>query len=361
MKTEKLRILYVAYPLLPVSDESAGGAEQMLWTLEREMHSLGHSTVVAACEGSRISGELLITGSPTTEVDAFEQRNAEHTARVVEFACDMQRGGAGFDLVHDKSGLFFSCASVVSAPVLATLHLAPSLYNSSAFRDIAPNVTFNCVSESQLASFRHLPGMAGVVENGIGVARFPFCAHKRDYLLWMGRICEEKGTHVAIDIAQEAGMPLIIAGQVYPFSYHQEYFAREVAPRIERANVQIQFVQRPSFADKVKLLQNARAVLIPVLIDETSSLIAMEAMACGTPVIAFRRGALPEVVAHHETGMIVDSAEEMVGATKRIKEIDAKRCRERVEVKYDSRRMANDYERLYMRILQAETGKRHAA
>src|SRR5512146_1272161 len=245
----KLRILYVAYPLLPVSDESAGGAEQMLWTLEREMHSRGHSTSVAACGGSRVSGELLATGPISTEPDKFDQRNAEHIHATVQFISDMQRGGTGFDLIHDKSGSFFSAVSTVPVPVLATLHLAPTLYNPGTFAHVPTGVTFNCVSESQLTSFRHLSQMSGVIENGIDVGRFPFSANKRDYLLWMGRICEEKGTHAAIDVAEKAGIPLIIAGQVYPFSYHQDYFAREVAPRIERASIRIQFVQRPSFAE----------------------------------------------------------------------------------------------------------------
>jgi glycosyltransferase involved in cell wall biosynthesis len=193
--------------------------------------------------------------------------------------------------------------------------------------------------------------MLSVVENGIEVARFPYSEHKRDYLLWMGRICEEKGTHVAIDVAEQSGLPLIIAGQVYPFSYHRDYFAHEVAPRLDRAHVHVQFVQRPSFSEKLNLLQNARAVLVPALVDETSSLVAMEAMACGTPVIAFRRGALPEVIADGETGILVNSLEEMAEATKRLHKISPRLCRTRVETLYDSRRMGQEYESLYRRVL----------
>jgi glycosyltransferase involved in cell wall biosynthesis len=235
--------------------------------------------------------------------------------------------------------------------VLATLHLPRQLYGPEMFGDYGANVLFNCVSHSQLRSFTGLPRMMGVVENGIEVSRFPYSEHKRDYLLWMGRICEEKGTHVAIDVAGQADLPLIIAGQVYPFSYHQNYFAREVAPRLENSHARVQFVQRPSFTEKLSLLQNARALLIPASIDETSSLVAMEAMACGTPVIAFRRGALPEVIADGETGLIVSSSDDMAQAIKHVHDIEPRQCRTRVESFYDSRRMAEDYEGLYERVV----------
>ncbi len=346
-----LRILYVAYPLLPVSDESAGGAEQMLAVLEREMHSRGHQTTVAACDGSKVAGELFATGPAPLEPDRLGDRDCEHSTRTVEFIAELRRIGRGFDVVHDESGRFWKCASAIPAPVLATLHLPRNLYDSDAFSNYAPNLAFNCVSHSQLRGFTGLPRMLGVIENGIEVMRFPFSAHKRDYLLWMGRICEEKGTHIAIDVAEKAGLPLIIAGQVYPFSYHQNYFAREVAPRLERARVRVQFVQKPSFTEKLNLLQNARAVLVPALVDETSSLIAMEAMACGTPVIAFRRGALPEVIADRETGFLVSSLEDMVEATSRVGDISPQECRSRVESLFNSRRMARDYELLYQRVL----------
>jgi glycosyltransferase involved in cell wall biosynthesis len=348
-----MRILYVAYPLLPVSSESAGGAEQVLSTLEREIHGRGHATAIAACDGSKAAGEVIATGSGPGEPDRFAERDIEHDSRVAEVIRQRRKSGNGFDLVHDHSGHFWAHASELPVPVLATLHLPRSFYRSEMFVQYPSNLYFNCVSHSQMGTFRELPQMMGVVENGIEVARFPFSADKRDYLLWMGRICEEKGTHVAIDVAEDCGIQLIIAGQVYPFSYHQEYFRRDVVSRIERARVRVQFVQRPSFTEKLKLLQNARAVLIPALADETSSLVAMEAMACGTPVVAFRRGALPEVIAQGETGLLVNSVEEMAAAVRDVSGISPRRCRERVESLYDSRRMADDYDALYQRVLAA--------
>lgn len=348
-----MKILYVAYPLLPVSENSAGGAEQMLWTVEGEMSTRGHNTTVAACSGSRIAGELMATGEPSGESDRFEQRNAEHCAKVVEYVLQREAAGEAFDVIHDKSGSFWRCASAVKTPLLATLHLPRQMYPTELFESVAPNVSFNCVSESQANSFRDLPRLVGVVRNGIAVERFPFQRKKSDYVLWIGRICAEKGPQIAIDVAKRAGVRLVMAGAVYPFSYHQQFFAREIAPRLAG----ITYIEWPSFEQKLELLQNARAVLLTSTVDETSSLVAMEAMACGTAVVAFRRGAFPEVIADGLTGFVVDDEAAMVKAIGRVGAIRPEACRERVEQEFSAARMAGDYERLYQ-SLTAEAQRR---
>jgi glycosyltransferase involved in cell wall biosynthesis len=357
MNRSRLRILYVAYPLLPVSDDSAGGAEQMLWTLERQIALRGHETVTAACAGSSVAGKLFTTGSTPSEPDRFEERAAEHEARVVEYVRQEERQGRGFALVHDKSGHFWKQAPALPCPVLATLHLPRSFYREEWFQLEQPNLTFNCVSQAQRGTFEDVASMLGVVENGIAIERFTLNCEKSDYILWIGRICEEKGPHVAIDVAERAGAPLIIAGDVYPFSYHQKYFSREIVPRLERARTKINFVQKPSFDQKSDLLRDAKAVILPALVDETSSLVAMEAMACGTPVVAFRRGALPEVVADGYTGFIVDTADAMANCIGRVREIDPHACRQRAEMRYSAQRMADEYETLYSRVLLSMTGR----
>lgn len=343
-----MNILYVSYPLLPVTEHSAGGAEQMLWTLEREMHARGHATSVAACASSRVAGDVIATGYATREADTFEQRDAEHCAAIVEHVLQSDASSQSYDLIHDKSGSFWRCASALRTPVLATLHLPRHMYRSELFQDVSPNVSFNCVSQSQAESFQDLPRFVGIVSNGIAPERFPLREQKSDYLLWIGRTCEEKAPHIAIDVAQRAGMQLVMAGAVYPFSYHRRYFAREIAPRL----ADVIYIEWPTFDEKLVLLQNARAVLLTSTVNETSSLVAMEAMACGTPAIAFRRGAFPEVIADGVTGLLADDVEQMVAAVERVGEIKPFRCRQRVEREFSAARMAQDYERIYERITE---------
>ncbi len=360
-----LSILYVAYPLLPVTESSAGGAEQMLLVLEREMAARGHRTTTAACAGSRLAGAVVTTGTAPEEPDRYDGREVEHNTHTVEHAAYCAAAGMAYDLVHDKSGSFWRDAAAVDAPVLATLHLPRSFYRAELFVDLAPNIFFNCVSQAQAHTFADLAPMTGrmlgVVPNGIEVERFLFRPEKRDYLLWVGRMCEEKGADVAIEVAARTELPLVLAGQVYPFSYHQKYFERMVRPHIGQPGSQVTWVDTPSFAQKLELLRHARALLVPSLAEETSSLIAMEAMACGTPVIAFRRGGIPEVVAHGETGLIVDTSDQMAEAVKQISGIDRQACRARVAQRFSARRMTDDYERLYGRVIESWRSERIAA
>jgi glycosyltransferase involved in cell wall biosynthesis len=348
------RILLVAYPLLPVSENSAGGAEQVLWALERELHARGHHTVVAATNGSWVSGELLATGEPASAPDQFAARDEEQTRCIVEWL-NSERAPQ-FDLIHDQSGSFWRHADGVPFPVLATLHLPRSFYPTDSFSSVPENVYFNGVSESQLKTFADLPRLLGYAANGITLERFvpnEMPVEQRQYVLWLGRICEEKGTHVALDVAYEAGQRLIVAGQVYPFIYHQKYFAREIIPRLKRAGANARFVNSPSFAEKVDLLRNARLLLVTSLVDETSSMVAMEASACGTPVYGFRRGALPELIADGVNGRLFSMQQDLNGALRQEIKISPVHCRRYAEGNFSAGRMAERYEQIYAQVLQA--------
>src|SRR5579871_3005049 len=213
MSSPRLRILYIAYPLLPVSEASAGGAEQMLRVTERQMAQRGNATVMAACDGSEAAGELLSTGAAPSLADSLPQREAEHNARILQALARRQRTARWFHLLHDMSGTFWPQAGVLSVPLLATLHLPRSFYSPPMFENIPANVYFNCVSKSQLRTFAGLPRLLGVVRNGIEVGRFSLSARKNGHLLWLGRFCHEKGAHLAIAAARQAGARLILAGQ----------------------------------------------------------------------------------------------------------------------------------------------------
>lgn len=354
----RLRVLYVAYPLLPISEHSAGGAEQMLLAVEREMHLRGHSTTVAACAGSQVAGELFRTGNGADNADQFERRSHEQTHSILSW---LSEGAAKrFDLIHDMSGGFWQHADGLPIPVMATLHLPPQLYKHANFSVVPNCVSFNCVSQSQMREFRDLPRVLGIAPNGILVDKFSEPAvpiEDREYFLWLGRICEEKGGHTALDVAHAAGVKLILAGTVYPFLYHQKYFAREIIPRLKRAGSNAKYVPQPTFAEKVDLIGNARALLITSEVNETSSVVAMEAAACGTPVIALRRGALPEVVAEGVTGFIVDNAEQMALAIPRVMEMKPADCRAYAQRHYSASHMADAYEELYRKLISVQVSR----
>jgi glycosyltransferase involved in cell wall biosynthesis len=349
----RLRILFVAYPLLPISQHSAGGAEQILVTLEREMHRRGHRTTVAACATSQITGELFATGEPVDAVDQFETRSAQQSNLLLEWL----RSGAAeqFDLIHDMSGGFWQHADGLPLPVMATLHLPPQLYKHANFSLIPDGVFFNCVSQSQMSEFRDLPRIVGVTPNGIALDGFTtdlVPPEQREYFLWLGRICEEKGAHTALDVANWGSSKLIVAGTVYPFLYHRKYFAREIIPRLKRAGANAKYVPEPTFTEKLELIRHARALLITSEVNETSSIVAMEAAACGTPVIALRRGALPEVLADGITGFLVDNAEQMVEALPRVANIQPQQCRDHALRSHSAQYMTDAYEELYRKVLK---------
>jgi glycosyltransferase involved in cell wall biosynthesis len=359
------RILYVAYPLLQVHDESAGGAEQILWTLEREMARSGaHTTTVAASAGSRVSGELFSTGQPCTEPDDYERRRLEHEDRVVEFVRRRAREGKAFDFIHDHSGSFWKRAAEVDTSVLATMHLPRSFYPEGSFDDVPANVSFNCVSDSQARSFADLNALAGVVPNGIALDCFgapddAVTDNGREGLLWLGRICEEKAPHLALDIAAHAGRPITLAGQVYPFSYHQQYFEREVSPRL-RSMANARFISTPPAELKRCLLRESQALLNTSLAEETSSLVAMEAAASGTPVVAFRKGALVELVREGVTGFLVEDLAQAALALQNIASISAKACVRRAQKNFSAVKMAERYSALYEQLTLTEKTLRFA-
>jgi glycosyltransferase involved in cell wall biosynthesis len=207
-----------------------------------------------------------------------------------------------------------------------------------------PGVCLNCVSRSQRAMCQtsHMPVF--VVENGVPLARLRSRARKRNYALALGRICPEKGLHLALEASRRAGISMLLAGEVFRYETRVKYFEEEICPRLDAHR---KFCGPAGLERKRRLLTGARCLPVPSLVDETSSLVGMEAMACGTPVIAFASGALPDIVEHGRTGFIVHDADEMTGALRRIGEIDPEECRRVARERFSSDRMAHDYISLY--------------
>lgn len=335
-----MRVLSVAYPLFPVSADSAGGAEQILHLLESEIVGAGHDSVVVAAEGTHVSGRLIATPGVQEGADASNREYAQavHRSTIARLLREQS-----FDVVH-YHGLdvdtYYSAAGHDGINVV-TLHLPTSWYSQTSFNLLGATNVF--VSESQRSA---LSGT--VIPNGVDIGRYRRPKENGDHLLFMGRICPEKGVHHALKAAHMAGEDMLLAGPVHLFSSHQEYFAKEVVPLLDSKR---RYVGAVGMEQKADLLASAKVLLIPSLAAETSSLVAMEAAASGTPAIAFRSGALPEIVEHGKTGYLVGGVEEMATAIKACGDIDGEYCRSAAIRRFDKSRMAERYLDLYRSLL----------
>ena len=190
--------------------------------------------------------------------------------------------------------------------------------------------------------------MIDVVPNGIDIEKYPFNGQPDDYLLYLGRLNKGKGVVTALNVAKRTGQKIVIAGNIVG-AEEWTYFMEHVQPLINDENVK--FVGQVNFQEKVKLFRGAKAMLFPIDRREPFGLVMIEAMACGTPVIAFNKGSVPEVIENGKTGFIVDTEDEMIEAVNKINIIDRAKCVELVEKKFTLAQMADAYEKLYKKIV----------
>jgi glycosyltransferase involved in cell wall biosynthesis len=317
-----LTVLSVAYPFAPASRDAVGGAEQVLSALDTALVERGHRSIVVAAAGSRVRGLLLATEAPAGTITPAQRERAWHAhRRNIEHALQRHR----IDLVH-LHGIDFPCylPPEGGVPLLATLHLPPSWYPPAVFASGRGDLFLHCVSRSQQLACPRGAALLPVIENGVPVPALQARCRRRRFALALGRICPEKNLHVALDAGRQAGMPVLLAGQVFPYEAHQRYFEEQITPRLGR---DARFLGPIGFARKRRLLSRAHCLLLPTLAPEASSLVAMEAIACGTPVVAFASGALPEIVDHGVTGFLVRDPRGMADAIAACATLDRDRCR----------------------------------
>ncbi len=341
----KLSVLSIAYPLAPVGPDAAGGSEQILTLLDRTLVRRGDRSVVIACEGSRTEGKLIPVPLEHSHLDdEVRARAQQRYRRAIAGALDRW----DFDLIHMHSLDFHAYLPPPGPPVLVTLHLPPDWYPAEVFQPERPGTWLQCVSASQQRNCPASDALLPYVENGVALENFRTSVRRRDYALALGRICPEKGFHLAADAAMEAASRLIVAGELFRYRAHEEYFDRELAPRLD--GHERRFIGPVGVHRKRRLLAGARCLLVPSLVPETSSLVSMEALACGTPVIAFASGALPEIVEHGRTGFIVRDVHEMAEAMRNVSQIDPAKCRSAARRRFSADRMLGEYLRLYERL-----------
>ncbi|HEY0511578.1 MAG TPA: glycosyltransferase family 4 protein [Thermoanaerobaculia bacterium] len=341
-----LTVLSVAYPFASVGPDAVGGAEQILTALEGALVRAGHRSIVIAREGSVCRGALLPLPAWST-ID--EGAKIAAYARVREAIAEVVRRFP-VDLIHFHGLDFAEYLSGVpkdGPPALATLHLPSHLYPREALFPSRPLTWLHCVSGSQQADCPAGIPLLPPVPNGVDLARFRPSSHKRPFALSLGRICREKGYHEGIDAARQADVPMVLAGKIFSYADHERYFREEIAPRLGDG---VRFLGPLGFRRKRRLLAAARCLVVPSRIAETSSLVAMEALACGTPVVAFRIGALPEIVDHGRTGFLVSDIPEMARALRDVGMLDPAECRRQAERRFSAELMISRYFDLYRRL-----------
>lgn len=341
-----MKVLSVAYPFAPVRPDTPGGAEQVLLALDKALVSSGHESLVIAQKSSKIFGELL----PVPDLmDRIDKGSSSLMHKAFREAVKAALADRRIDLVHMHGFDFNEYMPPEGVPVLVTLHLPLAWYPAGAFRTQRARTFFNCVSSSQAGSMPET-GRLWHIDNGVDIdawSALPLLSVQSDYALSMGRICPEKGFHIAMDAASNARVPFILAGAVFRYGAHEEYFMDRIAPRLSE---NCRFVGAAGPERKKKLFAGARCLVVPSVVPETSSLVAMEALASGTPVVAFPNGALADIVDDGKTGFLVKDEKEMSLAIRKCPSLSPEACRQAAAERFSSAGMIEKYFEAYRKI-----------
>lgn len=340
--SRRLRIAQIAPPHIPLPPAGFGGSELVAANLTEELVRRGHAVTVFAHPDSQTAAELVACPA---HLNSFDQHELLHVAHALERADE-------FDIMHNHclaAGPAFT--SLCATPMLSTLHYINDLVRSY------PRAPYVAISRAQRALCDAQLNVIAVAHNGVDCALFPVVAHKDDYLLYMGRMDAKKGPDIAVEVARMLGAHLIVAGPP-PASDAVDYFETHVRAYLGE---RIEYIGEARGRQKIELLAHARCVLVPSRWQEPFGIVAVEAMACGTPVVATRRGALGEVVADGQTGFVVETPAEMAAAVERVGEIDPAACRRWVEDHFSAASMADAYLAAYGLLLASQTAQRPQA
>jgi len=345
------RVAMIAAPWIPVPPPAYGGIEAVVSLLADELTLRGHDVMLLAAPGSRSAARVR---SPLESGHAdrigWSLYEADHVGSAYDAVDDAVIAGQPFDVVHDHSGFTaVAMAPRSPVPVVHTLHAPFDDDTSPFYARHGHKVYLVAISRFQLEHAPPSVQVSDVVPNPIRVEDWPFCERKDEYLLWVGRFDPVKGAHRAISVARRAGLPLVLAGPVQ--HGQEEYFQREIEPHID--GEQVVFLEEVGGARRKQLFAHAKALLMPIRWAEPFGLVMIEALVCGTPVLAFPEGAVGEIVIDGENGFQVADEQQMAQAIGRLEEIDPLRCRESVASRYDAPIIAERYEAVYHRAIRA--------
>jgi glycosyltransferase involved in cell wall biosynthesis len=351
-----VRIAMVAPLMESIPPRNYGGTERVVSLLTEELVRRGHEVTLFASGDSETSADLVACCERGLRLDPDV---TDYVAYTVTQLATVYQQAEKFEVVHNHVDYFaFPVASVCPTPTVTTTHGRLDPPEIRRVYRTFPGMPLVAISENQRAS---LPGVnwLSIVYNGIDLDHYRLRTEPGDYLVFLGRISPEKRPDRAIELARDVGMRLVIAAKVDPVD--QDYFDHAIAPLIAAQPSLIEFVGEVDERGKDALLGGAYAYLFPIDWPEPFGLTMAEAMAAGTPVVAFRAGSVEEVVEDGVTGFVCDTLHDMAEAIPRVKDLDRRACRARVERLFSPTAMADGYERVYAEILAIGDGTKVAA
>lgn len=344
-----MKIIQVAPFEEPVPPKKYGGTELVVYSLAQELVAMGHEVFLVATGDSKTDAELLpVFPKALRKYKAAADMKVRDSLKYIGIGKVLEIvKNINADIIHNHIGWrLMPFAPLLKPPIVTTLHGPMHTGYQKLVYGNFPDAPVVSISNSQRRPFKKL-NYVGTVYNGINVGKFAYSDKPGDYLAFLGRMSPEKGPLQAIRIAKKCGLKLVMAAKVD--SVDKGYFEKEIAPLID--GKQIVFLGEVGHEGKVKLLKNARALLAPIQWEEPFGLFFIEAMACGTPVLAFRRGSVPEVVKNGVTGFAVKTDAEMIMAVRMIRTIKRSACRRWVEENFSSGKMARGYEDVYRKVI----------
>jgi glycosyltransferase involved in cell wall biosynthesis len=346
-----MKIAQVAPLFESVPPQGYGGTERVVSYLTEELVRQGHQVTLFASGDSVTQARLVQACARSLRLDQACGDQLAHHMVLLE---QVFRQASAFDLIHfHLDYLHFPLSARQPIPTVTTLHGRLDLPDLGPLYKLFPSVPVVSISEAQRTPLPSVNWL-GTVYHGLPEDFYTFRETPGTYLAFLGRISPEKGVEQAMAIAQQVGMPLKIAAKVDP--KEREYFREVVQPLVQKQAL-VEYVGEVGGDTKDAFLGEASALLFPIDWPEPFGLVMIEAMACGTPVIAYRRGAVPEVLEDGVTGWIVEGREEAVQAVARVPALSRARCRQVFEERFAASRMVQDYVKLYRQLFALQAGR----
>ncbi|MGZ4316223.1 MAG: glycosyltransferase family 4 protein [Gaiellaceae bacterium] len=348
-------IAMLAPPWIPVPPPGYGGIEEVVALLCDALVERGHDVDLYCAPGSRSKANVrTLLSAPHPESIERALFEADHTARAFEAVDDEAAAENPYDIVHDHSGFTaLAMADRLDVPMAHTVHGPFDQDTRPYYEHHGRKGRIVCISRAQANSAPPGARVDGVVFNPIDFDRWLVGYEKDDYLLWVGRFVAEKGPQRAIRVAKTTGRRLILAGVVQP--RQERFFADEIQPHLD--GDRIRYVGEVGGARKQYLFAQAHAFLMPITWPEPFGMVMVESLAAGTPVLAFRNGAAPEIVEHGKSGFLVEDEQEMAAMVPRASEIRPEDCRQSAE-RFSPHTVAAGYEAIYREAIDSQPGSR---